>query len=64
LRLRRERCFLSAAPRVGVVQSQSSTRRRIQMAGVTPTAITPTSLSLFQQPTQFNPGQDPSKLFG
>jgi len=34
------------------------------MAGVTPTTITPTSLASFQQPTQFNPGQDPSKLFG
>ena len=33
------------------------------MAGVTPTTITPTSLPL-SQPTQFNPGQDPSKLFG
>ncbi len=34
------------------------------MAAVTPTTITPTSLASFEKPTQFNPGQDPSKLFG
>lgn len=34
------------------------------MAGVTPTPpITPTSLSSFEQPTQFKPGQDDSKQF-
>ena len=34
------------------------------MAAVTPPTITPTSLASFEKPTQFNPGQDPSKLFG